>query len=171
MKHKQIIFKGRVITLVKERKILPNSSVIDLDVIEHRGAALIVPFLSRDKIIILKQYRPAIDSYIYELPAGTLDAGETPAVCARREVNEETGYVAQKITKLGMIYPVPGYSTEKIYIFRADGLRRPVIAAKMDKDEIIDPIVFTRKQVKGLFKQGAIVDAKTICALTMCGWL
>jgi ADP-ribose pyrophosphatase len=100
-----------------------------------------------------------------------LEASETPVVCARREITEETGYQAKKLTKLGVIYPVPGYSTEKIHIFRADGLKKPVVQAKMDKDEIIYPEVFTHKQVKDFFARGAIVDAKTICALVMCGWL
>lgn len=171
MSNKKILFEGKVIKVVTERKTLPNDSVIDLEVVEHRGAALIVPFLSKNKIIILKQFRPAINSYLYELPAGTLEVGETPVVCARREIKEETGYQAQKLTKLGVIYPVPGYSTEKIHIFRADGLKKPAVKAQMDKDEIIYPAVFTHKQIKDFFSRGVIVDAKTICALAMCGWL
>ena len=171
MNNKKVLFEGRVIKVVTERRLLPNGTIANLDIVEHRGAALIVPFLSKDKIIILKQFRPVINAYIYELPAGTLEVNETPVICARREIKEETGYQAQKLTKLGVIYPVPGYSTEKIHIFRADGLKKPAVKAKMDKDEIIYPAVFTHKQVKDFFARGAIVDAKTICALAMCGWL
>lgn len=168
---KKVIYEGRVVRLVTERRALPNDSMADLEIIEHRGAALVVPFVSKDKIIVIKQFRPAINSYIYELPAGTLEIGETPHLCARREIKEETGYQAGKLTKLGFIYPVPGYSTEKIYIFKAQELKISRFKAPKDKDEIIYPAIFTRKQIKDFFERGKIVDAKTICALAMCGLL
>jgi ADP-ribose pyrophosphatase len=118
---------------------------------------------------MLRQLRPVIDSYIYELPAGTLAAGESPLACAKREIVEETSYAAGKFTFLGKIYPVPGYSTEKIYIFKAERLKKRKTVA--EKDEIIIRKVFTRAGVKRLFKDGKIVDAKTIAAFSMCGWL
>jgi ADP-ribose pyrophosphatase len=137
--------------------------------IKHPGAALIVPFLAKDKVIMLRQLRPVINSYIYELPAGTLDKNELPAVCARREIVEETGYSAGKITLLGKIYPVPGYSTEKIFIYKAERLKKTERIA--EPDEVIESRVFTKAEIKRLFKRGRIIDAKTICAFTMCGWL
>jgi ADP-ribose pyrophosphatase len=166
---KKILFDGRVIRVITEKRSLPNNSVVNLEIVEHRGAALIVPFLSKDKIIFIKQFRPVINSYIYELPAGTLESGESPMLCAKREVKEEIGYQAGKLTRMGHIYPVPGYSTEKIHIFKAEDLKLPKVASPRDKDEIIYPTVFTRKQIKDFFTQGKIIDAKTICALAMCG--
>lgn len=135
--------------------------------IEHPGAALIVPFLSSDRIVFLRQYRVVMKKELYELPAGTKDKGESPLACARRELPEETGYSARKIKKLGFIYPVPGYSTEVIHIFKAEGLKPQ--KAEQDFDEIIRTVVLSRAQVRKLFRQGKIHDAKTICALAFCG--
>ena len=148
---------------------LPNGYIATFEMIIHPGAALIVPILSKDKILMLRQLRPVINAYIYELPAGTLDKGESPGACARREIIEETGYSAGKLTRVGVIHPVPGYSTEKITIFKAENLRKCV--RLVEKDEVITTKVFTRAQIKRLFKSGRITDAKTLCALAMCGWL
>ena len=163
------VFKGKLLKVFVKKVRLPNGYTATFEMITHPGAALIVPILNKDKIIMLRQLRPVIKSYIYELPAGTLDKGESPKDCAKREIIEETGYSAGKLTYLGVIHPVPGYSTEKITIFRADGLRK--CARLAEKDEIIETKVFTRSQIKRLFKKGRITDAKTISALAMCGWL
>ena len=80
---------------------LPNGFLACLEIVHHIGAALIVPIVSRDKLIMLRQYRPVIDSYLYELPAGTLNKGENPLACARREIIEETGFSAKKFSCLG----------------------------------------------------------------------
>ena len=128
-----------------------------------------MPFLSPDKIIFLKQYRAVMGKTLYELPAGTMDKGESPLSCARRELPEETGYAAKKITPLGKIYPVPGYSTEVIHIFKAQQLIPE--KAEKDFDEIIRTMILSRSQIKKLFQQTKIHDAKTICALAFCGIL
>ncbi len=163
------VFRGRLIDLVVKKVRLPNGYVATLETIKHPGAALIVPFLAKDKVILLKQYRPVINSYIYELPAGTMDNKERPIQCARREIIEEAGYSAGKFTYLGRIFPVPGYSTECIYIYKAELLRK--VEHKREKDEVIKSYVFTRSGIRKLFKSGKIADAKTIAAFAMCGWL
>ncbi|MFC1808940.1 NUDIX hydrolase [Candidatus Omnitrophota bacterium] len=163
------IYNGKLLHLVKERRKLPHGVWADLEIIKHPGAALVVPFLTTQKVVMVKQYRPAIDAYIYELPAGTLESGEQPHVCARREVEEETGYKAAKITRLGAIYPVPGYSTEKIILYKAEGLAKSKRC--LDKDEVMETCLMSKKKVRTLFQQGKIVDAKTICALAYCKWL
>ena len=163
------VFNGKLIKLVVKSMRLPNGYLATFETVIHPGAALIVPFLSKDKIILLRQYRAVISSYIYELPAGTLDKGESPLSCARREIVEETGFAAKKLIYLGKIFPVPGYSTECIRIYRAEGLRKVEHIA--EEDEVIESHVFTRAKVRKLFKEGRIVDAKTISALAMCGWL
>src|ERR1700690_4484879 len=96
---------------------LPNGRTVRITYIDHPGAVIIDPFLNKDTIVMMRQFRPALNKYIYELPAGTLDPDESNAVCARRELLEETGFKPKKLTKLGSIYPVPGYSTEIIHIF------------------------------------------------------
>lgn len=168
MKNKTV-FKGRLINLVVRKVRLPNGYLARLETIKHPGAALIVPFVSNDKIILLKQYRPVINSYIYEFPAGTLDRGEKPLQCARREIIEETGFSAKRFTYLGKIFPVPGYSTECITMYKAEGLVEKMHHA--EADEVIECRVFTRQKMRKLFKSGKIVDAKTIAALAFVGWL
>jgi ADP-ribose pyrophosphatase len=155
---------------VKKRTTrLPNGNTIALELVDHPGAVLIVPFLTNTKVILLRQFRAVINSYIFELPAGTLEKGEQPLACARREIIEETGYAAKKLTRLGIIYPVPGYSTEKITLYKAEGLTLRGIAC--EPDEVIETLVVTRHAVRELFKAGKIIDAKTICAFAHCGWL
>jgi ADP-ribose pyrophosphatase len=163
------IFSGRLLQLYSRRVRLPNGYVAGLEVIKHPGAALVIPFVSRDKIIMLRQLRPVINKYLYELPAGTRDGNETPRACALREVIEETGFSAGRLTRLGMIYPVPGYSTEKIDIYKATNLRKTDVSP--EQDEIMESMVMNRAKVRRLFRAGTIVDAKTICALTFIGWL
>jgi len=169
MKKRSNIFRGRILNVSIKKVRLPNGYLAHIDVIKHPGAVLIVPFLSKNKVIILKQFRPVIDSYIYELPAGTLEKNEIPAVCVRREMIEETGYKAKKITKLGFIVPVPGYSTEKIFIYKAEKLCKT--ERLHQKDEVIEILIMDKKKIRHLFKTGKIIDAKTISAFCMCGWL
>jgi ADP-ribose pyrophosphatase len=148
---------------------LPNGRTMKVSFINHPGAVIIAPFLSKDKIVFMRQFRPALKKYIYELPAGTLDPNESFAACAKRELIEETGLRAQKIAKVGQIYPVPGYSTEIIHVFKAEGLTQG--QAEPEDYEVIENIIMTKSQVKKLFQQGKLQDAKSICALTFCGWL
>ena len=162
-------FRKRFIDLTTETKRLPNGRVISVDIVRHPGAALIIPFLSGDTIIFIRQFRPVLGRYLYELPAGTIDRDERPIDCARREIVEETGFSAGKISEVGKIYPVPGYSTELITIFRAKELKKAKTA--QEPDEIIKICLFKKSQVKRLFKKGQLCDAKTISALAFCGWL
>ncbi len=135
--------------------------------IDYPQAALILPFLDKERIVLLKQFRVVLGKTLYELPAGTAAKGETPLACARRELPEETGYAAKKFKKLGFIYPVPGYSNEVIHIFKAEGLY-PFSLAK-DEDEILKPVVLSIAQVRQIFQQGRLPDGKTICALAFAG--
>ena len=169
MANAKLVFDGKLLKVFVKKETLPNGYRATFEMIRHPGAALVAPLLSRDRMILLRQLRPVIGAYIYELVAGTLGRGESPLACARREIIEETGFSASKFTRLGSIYPVPGYSTEKIVIFKAEGLKK--VERRPEEDEVIETCVFTRAEVRKLLKSGRIVDAKTICALAMCGWL
>jgi ADP-ribose pyrophosphatase len=163
------VFKGKLLKVHVKKERLPHGYLATFEMIRHPGASLVVPFLDRNTIIMLRQLRPVIGRYIYELPAGTLDAGEAPLACARREIIEETGYAAKRFKRLGMIYPVPGYSTEIIYLYKAEGL---VLTERIpEEDEVIEHRPMKRAEVRRLFRQGKIVDAKTIAALAHCGWI
>lgn len=162
-------FHGKKFSFAIVKKKLPNGRTAEVDVIEHPGAVVIVPFLSRDTIIFLHQYRPVLGRYLLELPAGTLDKNEQPLACARRELIEETDHKAGVFTRLGKIYPVPGYSTEVIHIFKAQKLTPQ--AGTKDTDEIIRTKSMAKSEARKLFRTGRITDAKTIAALSLCGWL
>ena len=166
---REFVYHGKLVHLRTCSVRLPNGYTTTIEKIVHPGAALVVPFLSSHAIIMLRQYRPAMRRYFYELPAGTRGRDEAALACARREIREETGYRAGRLKRLGTIYPVPGYSTEKITIYRAERLIRSTVAH--DADEVIESRVMKRTEVRRLFRTGKITDAKTICALTMCGWL
>ena len=185
---RQFQFKGKLIKVVTATRRLPNGRQANLEIIEHPGAVLIVPFLDSDRVVMIHQFRPVLNTYLYELPAGTLNPGERPLACAGRELIEETGYRAGTLTKIGKIFPVPGYSTEVITIFKAEKLLRCPIDFgchcndtggkfnqkqlwQKDPDEVIKVRPMTRSQIKNLFHLGRITDAKTISALAFCGIL
>jgi ADP-ribose pyrophosphatase len=163
-----MVFKGRLLSFHVERHRLPNGHVTDLEIVRHPGAVLIVPILG-EKVILIKQYRPVIDSYIWELPAGTLKKGEPPLKCAKREMAEEIGYEAANWKKIGRIYTTPGFSTERIYLYTARRLKKA--PHKKEDDEIITQRAFKKREIKRLLDSGNITDAKTICALELAGIL
>jgi len=148
---------------------LPNGRITRITLIRHPGAVIIAPFLNKDTVVMIRQFRPALNKYIYELPAGTLDPNESLASCARRELREETGLKARRLTKLGAIYPVPGYSTEIIYIFKAQELT--LTQAQPEEYEIITIIPMSKSRIRQLMAQGKLMDAKSICTFAFCGWL
>ncbi|MGB2631095.1 MAG: NUDIX hydrolase [Candidatus Omnitrophota bacterium] len=160
------IFKGRLINVLTEEKTLPDGRKAYFEKIEHPGAALVLPFTAK-KIVFIRQYRCVIRKYIWELPAGIISRGETPYACAKREVAEETGYKVRNLRRIGTIYTTPGFCNEKIYIFSADCFKKR--APRREKDEHIKVRLFSRTEVKGLFKKGKITDSKTIAALAFAG--
>ena len=151
-----------------QKVILPNGKTIHISFINHPGAVIIAPLLDSNTVVMLRQFRPSLGKYIFELPAGTIDVPEKPLTCAKRELLEETGFTARKFKKLGEIYPVPGYSTEVIHIFKAEDLTAG--GAEPEDYEVIDVKTFSRAEVKRLFQQGKLMDAKSICAFTHLGW-
>ena len=152
-----------------QKVILPNGKIIHISFIHHPGAVIIAPLIDSNTIVMLRQFRPALGRYIYELPAGTIDAPEKPLTCAKRELKEETGFTAKIFKKLGEIYPVPGYSTEVIHIFKAEGLTQK--GAQPEEYEVIDIKSISQKEVARLFKQGKLMDAKSICTFAHLGWI
>lgn len=148
---------------------LPDGRITKISFILHPGAIIVAPFLDKNTVLMIRQYRPAIQRYIYELPAGTIDPPEKPLTCAKRELREETGFRARRFKKLGAIYPVPGYSTEVIYIFKAEGLIKG--KASPEEYEVINLKPTCRREIKNLFQHGQLMDAKSICTFVHLGWL
>jgi len=163
------IFEGKLLKVFKGKKVLPNGKTAYLEEIEHPGASLIVPFVGKN-LLFLKQYRGVIDEYIWELPAGKLEPGESPYKCAKRELEEETGYRARTMKKIGMIYTTPGFCDEKIHIYKAvcDTDRKDL---RLNEDEMIKVRALSVGQVRKLFKAGKITDSKSIAGLAFAGIL
>jgi len=159
------LYRGRVFTLVKENVTLGNGVTTDLDVIHHPGAAAMVPLRDNKTVVMLRQYRHAVRREIWEIPAGTLEKGETPEACARREVEEETGYSASTFIRLGSIISVPGYSNETITLFLCTGLLPK--QQKLDAGEQITVSEVPLEKAIAMIHAGDIQDAKTIAGLFM----
>jgi ADP-ribose pyrophosphatase len=157
------IYNGRVVTLNLETVTLPNGVTVELEVVRHPGAAAIVPLKDDGTVILLRQYRLAAGGYIYEIPAGKLHPGEDPMECATREMEEEIGYRATRMEKLGSFFTAPGFTDEMMHLFKATGLIPG--RQNLDKDEVLEIIDFPLEKAIGLIKDGAIRDAKTIIGL------
>jgi ADP-ribose pyrophosphatase len=159
---KEKIYEGKILGLsVYEGKI--EGRKVKREIIEHRGAAAILAFDEDKKIILVKQHRYP-HGYVLEIPAGTLEKREKAIKCAFRELEEETGYKAKKMTSLITYYPSIGYNSEKIHCFIASGLKK-VSDLKLDEDEILSVEKIDMKKVLNMIKTGKIQDSKTICAV------
>ena len=159
----ELIYQGRVFKLFRDNVTLQNNRSVNLDVIRHPGAAAIVALTDHSEIYMLKQYRYAAGGFIWEIPAGTLDPGESPLSCAQREIVEEAGVSADSWDKIGEITPVPGYSDERIHLFLAKDLKPS--RQNLDDDEIIAIHKINFKEALSMAYSGEISDAKTIAGL------
>lgn len=159
---KNYIYQGKILTLRKDDAILPDGSPCIREIIEHSGGACAL-YIENGAILFVKQYRYAYSESVLELPAGKLNEGEDPAVAVLRELEEETGIKAKRAELMFVVYPTPGYTNEKIYIYRAfDGER---VQAHADEGEFVDAVWIKTDKVKAMLKAGEIKDAKTIIAL------
>ena len=158
------VHDGRIVKLDVEEVRLPNGNVVTLEIIRHRGAAAVVPVDDEGRVVMIRQYRYATSGYLLEVPAGTLDhPGEAPEACALREVEEETGYRAAKLDPLGWIWTTPGFTNEKIWLYRATGLTPTRSAHESDEVITVERVPLDEAVKKAL--SGEITDAKSVCAL------
>jgi ADP-ribose pyrophosphatase len=160
------IFRGRRLWIEKRAIRFPNNIERE-KVIVHPGNAVAILPLNNDRCKLLKQYRYAIDQYIYEAPAGTMEPGEDPLKTAHRELIEETGFSATTIVQKGFIFTTPGYTDERIYLFEARNLS-PSREYGKDEDEVIEVVDVATKDLATMIHEGIIVDAKTICLIYHC---
>jgi ADP-ribose pyrophosphatase len=160
------IFRGRRLWIEKRTIRLPNGIEREKVIVHPSNAVAILP-VHGDQCKLLRQYRYAIDQYILEAPAGTMEQDEDPSETAQRELIEETGFVAKKIVPKGFIYTTPGYTDEKIFLFEARDLL-PSDEYGKDEDEIIEVMDIATSELKDMINNGTIVDAKTICLIHRC---
>ncbi len=157
------IYKGILLDVRRDKVSLPNGKTSTREWIKHPGAACMIPVLPDGKIALIKQYRYPVQAEMIELPAGKLDAGETPEVCARRELEEEIGYSAGKLTFVCNIHPAVGFASEKMWIYLAEDLTKTI--ENTDHDEFVELMpTFLEDALKMVWK-GIITDVKTIIGI------
>ena len=163
------IHDGRVVHLSMDTVRFPDGSTGELELIRHSGAAAVVPVLGDPdgpdpEIVLLRQFRYAAGGEIYEIPAGRPDrSGEPWEEVARRELEEETGYVAGRLRRLNTIYTTPGFTDERIHIFLATDLSRGTV--DLDPDEFVEIVTRPRSHVVAAISDGRIIDAKSVSGL------
>ena len=159
------VYDGKLLRIDRDRVRLPNGRETDLEIIRHPGASAIVPFVSEDEILMVRQLRYAIGGYILEIPAGTLNAGEDPETCAGREVEEEVGHRAGRLERLGAIYTTPGFTDEIIHLWVARDLQPST--QNLDHDEVLSVERISFDEALRKVRDGSILDSKTVCALLL----
>lgn len=162
----EIVFDGKIMTVRRDKVEISTGQTSSREVVEHSGGVVILAFCKKDgveKILMVKQFRYPLKEPVLELPAGKLEKGENPFEAAKRELTEETGYKAADWQDLGYIYTSPGYSDEKLYLYKASDLK--FVGECPDEGEILVEYEFSVDEVKEMVKNGEISDAKTICAL------
>lgn len=159
----QTVHAGRVVTLQIDRVVLPGGRETKREVIRHPGAVAILGETRDGSWILVRQHRYAVGAEVLEIPAGTLEPGEDPETCARREILEETGYRAVTLTPLGLYLPAPGYSDEVVHLFQARLEPDPSGPAPDDDESIRCVSLFPEEAMAGI-RDGRINDGKTIAA-------
>lgn len=164
------LFKTGLFQLISDNVTLPNGEITDILVLRHPGAAAIIPITDQDEVILIRQYRHALGLVIWEIPAGTRQPDEDPLICARRELNEETGFSARTWNELGVTTPVPGYSDEQIHLFIAKDLIPG--HQNLDRDELVEVRKVQWENALEMIFDGTIRDGKTITGLLLAdAWL
>jgi ADP-ribose pyrophosphatase len=159
----EVLMKGRAFAIRRDTLKTPDGRETKFEIIEHGGSVVIIPVDENGKMLLVRQYRHATGGDLLELPAGTLDDDEAPEVCAAREIREETGMAAGKLTKLGEFYLAPGYSTEFMVVYLATDLSYSPLAA--DEDEFLNVESLPVTEAFKMAERGEIPDAKSLAAL------
>jgi ADP-ribose pyrophosphatase len=162
------LYTGRIVSLDADTVRFPDGSTGRLEMLRHPGASAVVPFLDDPgepdpRVILIRQFRHAAEGFIWEVPAGRLDPGESPETCARRELEEETGMRARALERLTTIYTTPGFTDERIHLFLAHGLDAG--AHRREADEFMELHTLRWSRVGEMVRSGEVQDGKTLTAL------
>lgn len=155
------VFRGKAFSVVRESFNVDQQHPMERDTVTHSGAVVILPLLSPSHAVILKQYRHSVRRVLWEFPAGTLNIGEDPLACAKRELTEETGYAAKTWCSLGKLFPAPGFCSELQYLFIATDLTPG--RQDLDHDEMIQVETLDFDTIEKMILSSEICDAKSIC--------
>jgi ADP-ribose pyrophosphatase len=160
-----VVYQGRKLSLVLETVTPPAGPPRQVEIVQHRGAVVILPFLDGDRVCLVRQWRPAVRQTLLELPAGTLEPGEAPEATARRELAEETGYTADHWRHVRTFFPSPGVMTEQMHLFVAEGLAPG--AARPEPEEQLEPVILPWAEAVRLALEGGVHDGKTLVGLLL----
>jgi ADP-ribose pyrophosphatase len=163
---KKVVWSGRAVDFRVDTISLPSGKRATREYIDHPGAVGVIPFLDKDTVVMVRQYRHPVREVTLELPAGKLDEGESPLTCVKRELHEETGYTARKIRPLFNYWPTPAFANEVLHLYVAEGLK----AGKMhtDADEFLQCVTVPFRKALQMVMNGEIRDSKTIICLLAC---
>jgi ADP-ribose pyrophosphatase len=166
-----IVYEGRVFSVDVFRQRFPDGRERDIAVVRHRPSVVLIPMVDEHQVILIRQYRAAIDRELWELPAGTLEAGEAAEAAAIRECEEEIGLVPGRVERLRGLFPTPGFCDEELIFYRVSELRPPPPDSphRADEDELIRPQTFAVVEARAMAARGDIVDLKTAYGLTLIG--
>ena len=165
---RRTVFEGRLLRVYEDVVRLPDGHTATREIVHHRGAVAIVAINDTREVVLVRQWRHAVEGAIWEIPAGTREDGEEPQRTALRELAEETGYTAKRWNSLGVACVSPGYSREMIWFYLAEGLTAG--AVNTDQDELLDVRVASPEEVHRLVRRGEI-DCKTLAGLALAGLL
>jgi ADP-ribose diphosphatase len=164
-----IVYKGRVFAVEVGPKRFPDGTEHEVAIVRHPPAVVVVPIDHDGRVILIRQFRAALDRELWEVPAGSVDAGESADAAARRECEEEIGLAPRTVRRVRSLYPTPGYCDEEMIFFVVSGLAKPDPDSphRPDEDENIEPRAFTVDEARAMVERGEIVDLKTAYALTL----
>jgi ADP-ribose pyrophosphatase len=164
-----IVYEGRVFSVEVSKRRFPNGREHNVTIVRHPQSVVLIPVEEDGRVVLVKQYRAALDRELWEFPAGSLDAGESADAAAARECEEEIGRVPRRIERLGAWFPTPGYCDEEMIFYRVSDLHAPSPDSPhaADDDEDITAASFTLAEARAMSQRGDIVDLKTAFALTL----
>lgn len=164
---RETLFSGKIIEVALDEVALPQGGTATRELVFHPGGVGIVAITPEEKMLFVRQFRKPLERVILEIPAGKIDPGEGshPEITGARELEEETGYRPQKMTKLASMYLSPGFANEMLHLYLAEGLEKVENPRAMDEDEVIEVYELTIDEALERLQTGEICDAKTIYAL------
>ncbi|MBA3884911.1 MAG: NUDIX hydrolase [Acidobacteria bacterium] len=161
------VYDGTVFAVDRDQVRMPNGREVTVDVVRHAKSVVLIPVPSPGHVVLIRQFRYPVNAWLWELPAGSVDEGESPDHAAARECHEEIGKVPTTVVRLGAVFPTPGYCDEEMIFYRLSNLEDPTFEAAVDEDEDIEARTFELRDVREMIKRGEITDMKTIVGLGM----